>query len=93
MMGNHLLPAALTCPACAAQLNGALNTETERGPRDGDPTLCASCRALLVHSGTPVNSLRYPTPDEQREFLANPAVQRAIRALGQVHEQGCLPWD
>lgn len=86
-MKDHLLPVTLVCPACAAQLDGALNTETDRGPRDGDPTLCIECRALLVHSGTPAHSLRYPTPEEQRTFLADPAVQRAIWALGQMHEQ------
>lgn len=87
-MKDHLLPVALICPACGAQLDVALNTEGERSPRDGDPNLCIKCRALLVYSGTPVSSLRYPTSAEQREFLADPAVQHAISALAELHRRG-----
>lgn len=86
-MRDHLLPVKLTCPACNAKLDGALNTTANRGPQDGDPTLCVKCRALLVYAGKPVASLRYPTTGEQREFLADPAVQRAIWALGQLPQQ------
>lgn len=86
-MKDHLLPITLTCPACDAKLDGALNATGDRLPRDGDPSLCIYCRALIVHSGTPVNSLRYPTPEEQRAFLADPEIQHAIWALGQLHQQ------
>lgn len=85
-MKDHLV-AKMSCPGCGAGLDGALNTETDRGPRDGDPTLCVECRSMLVYSGTPVNSLRYPTSEEQREFLANPHMQRVIAAMRIVHEQ------
>ena len=87
-MKEHLLPVALTCPACGAKLDGALNTQSDHSPREGNPGLCVKCRALLVYTGTPVNSLRYPTPEEQAEFLSQPAVQRAICALRQLHERG-----
>lgn len=86
-MKDHRLANALICPACGAEPDGALNATGERLPRDGDPSLCIECRALVVHSGTPVNSLRYPTPEEQREFLADPQIQQAIWALGQLHAQ------
>lgn len=84
-MRDHLLPVALRCPACGAELNGAFNTEGERGPRDGDPSICIECRALIVYSGTPVRALRYPTPQEQKEFLADPEVAHAILVVGELH--------
>lgn len=86
-MRDHHLPVALQCPACGAKLDGALNTEGERGPRDGDPSICIECRALLVHSGTPVRALRYPTPQEQKEFLADAGVQCGIAALAELHRR------
>lgn len=86
-MKDHHLAVTLTCPACGAKLDGALNATGDRLPQDGDPSLCVYCRALIVHAGTPVNSRRYPTSEEQREFLADPDIQRAIWALGQLHQQ------
>lgn len=89
-MKDHRLGYAVTCPACGTNLDGALNTTGERLPVDGDPILCARCRALLVYSGSPVNSLRYPTSDEQRVFLADPDVQHVIAALGEAHRLGVI---
>lgn len=87
-MRGHHLAVAVTCPACGANLDGALNSTGVNLPKAGDPGLCVYCRALLVYCGTPVvNSLRYPTSEEQRTFLADPAVQRVILALKQHHEQ------
>lgn len=87
-MKDHVLGVVPICPACGTTLGGAFNTESDRAPQAGDPTLCCACRALLVFSGSPASSLRYPTPDEEREFLANANVQRAIAALAEVHRSG-----
>jgi len=57
-------------------------------PTAGDPTLCFTCRALLIYCGSPINSLRYPTSEEQRRFLANSDVQHAIAALAEAHRRG-----
>lgn len=84
-MKTHRLDNAIQCPACGAELSGALNTTSDDRPRDGDPSLCFNCRALLVYSGSPANSLRRPTDDEERQFLADVNVQRAIWAIGQTH--------
>lgn len=84
-MKDHILAVAPKCPACDAELRGAFNTNGDRKPRDGDPTLCGGCRALLVFAGDPVDSLRRPTADEERKFLANADVQRAIAALSFIH--------
>lgn len=89
-MKSHVLNFSTQCPACGAQLDAALNTTSDHMPKDGDPSLCVKCRALLVYCGSPVNSLRYPTADEQRAFLADPAVQRAIMALAGVHRDGMV---
>lgn len=86
-MKDHLLPHKLICPACGAGQDGALNTENDRGPQDGDPGICAECRTINVYVGTPVNSLRPPTRSELDEFLADPHVQRCIAAMRVVHER------
>lgn len=84
-MKSHLLPSAVTCPACGTRLDGAFNTTSDDRPEEGDPSICIRCRALLVYCGSPVNSLRYPTVDEQRKFLADRAVQRGIAAVAAIH--------
>ena len=89
-MKSHHLTFSAKCPACGTELDVALNTTGDDMPEDGDPSLCVKCRALLVYCGTPVNSMRYPTEDEQRRFLADPAVQRAIAALAEYHRDGFI---
>lgn len=89
-MKDHPLAITPTCPACATELGGAFNTTGDGAPENGDPTLCCACRALLVFSGSPVNSLRYPTPDEERTLLADPGVLRAIAALAEAHRRGIV---
>lgn len=84
-MKSHQIPGVVACPACGANLNGAFNTSSDDRPRDGDPSLCFYCRALLVYCGSPADSLRYPTPDEERQFLSDANVQRAIAALAATH--------
>ena len=86
-MKSHRLDNAVKCPACGADLTAAfpVDGDTDEGPRDGDASLCVDCRALLVYSGSPVVSLRYPTPEEERELLADASIQRAIAALAEVH--------
>ena len=87
-MKSFWLPDTLVCPACGTTLSGAINTTGDREPEDGDPTICVVCRALLVYAGAPAASLRYPTDEEQRAFLADPAVQRGIHAIAEYHRQG-----
>lgn len=84
-MKSHRVANTVHCPACGANLTGAFNSEDDEGPKAGDASLCAECRALLVYSGSPVDSLRYPTPNEERKLLADENVQRAIAALAAVH--------
>lgn len=80
---------AIVCPACGAELTASICATDDAGPEDGgpedgDPSLCGYCRALLVFEGSPA-SLRRPTPEEEREFLADANVQRAIAALAEYH--------
>ena len=86
-MKSHRLDSVIQCPACGADLTAAypVDDDTDEGPQDGDASLCVDCRALLVYSGSPVDSLRYPTPEEERELLADEGIQRAIAALAAVH--------
>lgn len=84
-MKNHRLFGPLECPSCGVTLDGAWNTTSDAGPADGDATLCVYCRALLVYRGSPVNSLRHPTKEEEQKFLADPGVQRAIAAVAAMH--------
>ena len=88
-MKDHKV-APLTCPACAAQLNGALNTSSERLPREGDPTICVYCRAILLFVGEPVHSLRRPDLQEEIVLLLDPGLQRAVAALNELHRRGPL---
>ena len=68
-MKSHRLDSVIQCPACGADLTAAypVDDDTDEGPQDGDASLCVDCRALLVYSGSPVVSLRYPTPEEERD--------------------------
>lgn len=91
-MKPYQLPQAITCPACGTALGESVKTTNRRSdndhqPRDGDPSICFACRALLVPFGSPVNGLRYPTDDEERRFLADPDVQRVIAAIGETHRR------
>jgi hypothetical protein len=38
----------LTCPSCAATLDGATNVLGEQPPGQGDVTVCAYCHAVLA---------------------------------------------
>lgn len=82
----------MNCPACGTNLDGAINGNTDR-PQDGAALLCGYCRALIVFSGSPVASLRYPTDEELRRFLADPEMQQTIAALGAYHRHvGGVPF-
>lgn len=76
---DHKLPDSVRCPACGAQLDGALATSGRRAPRPGDATLCSYCASALTFDGDPIY-LRFPTDDELQEYATDPRMAR-IRAV------------
>jgi hypothetical protein len=80
----HRVPGNPACPACGASASGAAHVGGEDiAPVPGDATVCVHCASLLTFDNTPDGGLlvRYPTDGELVEFIADPAVRAARRAV------------
>src|SRR5205823_135015 len=78
LVGDQVTTERIThCPHCA-RLNdlhsGAPGTE----PKPGDVGICWGCGGLLVFTE---DGCRKPTPEERKEFNADPDIRRARAAM------------
>lgn len=80
----------LTCPGCAAEIDGHLATkEDQPAPAAGGVSVCGLCATILVYTVTDDTlGLRYPTDDELLEILADPHVVEVVAYLRVLREAG-----
>lgn len=81
----RIIAQELHCPACGVGIYGITHV--------GECSFCSACRAMITldfdEQRNPV--LRYPTDQEETEWLANPRVLRVIAALASHHERHGSP--
>lgn len=68
------------CTICGYPLGGT-SPVTEPGavPKDGDASICVYCGAVAAFNDD--GTLRRPTADEMREFLADDVIRQAVRSV------------
>jgi hypothetical protein len=78
MMKEHATIAS-NCPECGYSIDAATGINGERGPQNGDVSLCAKCGAISIFNGD--LSLRKPSEREYRCLSLQPTIIRAQLAI------------
>jgi len=73
------------CPHCGYKLDAATatNPNEDVAPEAGDRGVCIMCAGIIVYVDR--WTMRAPTPEEEKETLENPEVQRLRQAVRKLH--------
>jgi hypothetical protein len=67
------------CPNCGVKNDAVRGEHGEKGPTEGDISICLYCTALAVFTDTK-GHVRLPTPEEQVILDSDPTIQRMLKA-------------
>lgn len=75
----HSTDLTIVCPFCGAIHQVATNLTSNRGPENGDITMCIECGEWTFFSSIATGGLRKPTSDEYVDIAASTQLQAARR--------------